>query len=394
VKSSETMRLFKRYVMANYTRLPVVIVRGKGSEVWDADGRKYLDFFPGWAVSGIGHCHPRVVRAIRDQAANLLHVANNFYMEPQCLLAEKIVRHGFAGKAFFCNSGAEANEGAFKLARLATPPGRSKIITAYESFHGRTLAAVTATGQAKYKKGFSPLPGGFAHVAFNDLKAMRKAVDRKTCAIMVEPIQGEGGINVATPEYMRGIRKLADGENVLLILDEVQTGVGRTGKMFAYQHYGIKPDIMTLAKSLGGGTPIGAMVARRDVADRLLPGTHASTFGGNPLVTRAGVAVFEAIEKERLLANARRMGAYAMKRLGELAKRRPVIRELRGKGLMIGIELTEPGAEVAKRAMELGLLINCTHERVIRFMPAMTVTQRQLDRGLKIFERALADVFA
>jgi len=392
LKTSETMKIFERAVIANYTRLPIVIVRGKGAAVWDADGRRYLDLFPGWAVNGIGHCHPRVVRAIKDQAGKLLHVANNFYMEPQGLLAREIVRHGFPSRVFFCNSGAEANEAALKLARLSTPKGRYKIITTHDSFHGRTLAAITATGQKKYQKGFGPLVPGFVHVPYNNIAALRRAVDKKTCAIMLEPIQGEGGINVAGKAYLRTLRKIADGKNIMLILDEVQTGMGRTGKMFAYQHYGIRPDIMTLAKALGGGAPIGAMVARPEVAAKLVPGTHASTFGGNPLVTRAGLAVFEAIDKEGLLTNARKMGAYAMKKLRELARRHDVITEVRGKGLMIGVQLSRPGAPVVSRALELGLLINCTHESVLRFMPPMTIKQSELDRGIRILDRALTDI--
>jgi len=394
LKTKDTMRLFDKYVMANYTRLPVVIVRGKGSEVWDADGRKYLDFFPGWAVSGIGHCHPRVVSAIKSQAGKLLHVANNFYMEPQGVLAEKLIKASFPGRAFFCNSGAEANEAAMKLARLATPKGRYKIITALESFHGRTFAAITATGQPKYQKGFQPLPKGFVHVPFNNIKAMKETVDSKTCAIMVEPIQGEGGINIAGHSYLKALRKIADGKNILLIFDEVQTGMGRTGKMFAFKNYGITPDIMTLAKALGGGTPIGAMVARPEVAKFLAPGTHASTFGGNPLVTAAGAAVFDAIKKDKLLANARKMGNYLNRQLNKIATRHDIVREVRGLGLMIGIEFKKPAADVVKRAMELGLLINCTHECVVRFMPAMTVRKIQADRALKIFERSIKDVFS
>ena len=393
MKTKETLKLFKRCVTGNYKRLPIVFVRGKGSWIWDAEGRRYLDLFPGWAVSGIGHCHPRVVRAIRDQAGKLLHVANNYYMEPQGLLAQKIVRSSFPSRVFFCNSGAEATEAALKLARLATPKGRFKFITALDSFHGRTIAAITATGQKKYQRGFGPLPAGFVHVPFNDIRAMERAVDKRTCAIMIEPIQGEGGINVARPDYLRALRKLADGKNVLLIFDEVQTGMGRTGKMFAYQHYGVTPDIMTLAKTLGGGVPIGAMVARTEIADKLAPGTHASTFGGNPLVTRAGLAVFEAIEKEKLLANARRMGGYAMAKLRALMKKFKVIREVRGKGLMIGIQLSQPGAPVVARALELGLLINCTHDTVIRFMPAMIATKNEIDLGVRILERAMKDVF-
>ena len=389
--TAETIALFDKYVFANYTRIRAVIVRGKGSYVWDADGNKYLDMFPGWAVSGIGHCHPRVVKAIRKQAGLLLHVANNYYMEPQGVLAKLLSERSFGGKCFFANSGAEANEGAIKLARISTPPGRYKIITMEDSFHGRTLATLTATAQTRYQKGFEPIPEGFAYVPYNDLGAIEAAADDATCAIMVEPIQGEGGVNVAQREYLEGLRRLCDERGMLLIFDEVQTGMGRTGKYFAYQHFDVVPDIMTLAKALGGGTPIGALIARPEVAAHFVPGTHAATFGGNPLVTAAAIAVIETIDEEGLLENARLMGDTIRDRLRKMAKRHKVIRKVRGTGLMIGIELDREGAEVVATCFQNGLLINCTHGNVLRFMPSMTVTKREANKALRILDGVLKE---
>ncbi len=387
--TAETIELFDKYVFANYTRTPIVIVRGKGSYVWDADGNKYLDMFPGWAVSGIGHCHPRVVKAIRKQAGLLLHVANNYYMEPQGRLAKLLSERSFGGRCFFCSSGAEANEGAIKLARISTPTGKYKIITMEDSFHGRTLATIAATAQLKYQKGFEPIPEGFTYVPYNDLGATEAAADDATCAIMVEPIQGEGGVNVGQREYLEGLRRLCDERGMLLIFDEVQTGMGRTGNYFAYQHFNVVPDIMTLAKALGGGTPIGALIARSEVAANFVPGTHAATFGGNPLVTAAAIAVIEAIDEEGLLENARVMGEYIREKLRKMAKRQKTIREVRGTGLMIGVELEHEGADVVRRCFEAGLLINCTQGNVLRFMPSMTVTRREANKALRILKEAL-----
>ncbi len=385
---------FEKYVIGNYKRLPVVIVRGKGCWIWDADGRKYLDLFPGWAVSGLGHCHPRVVKAIADQAKRLIHVANvPFYSVPQGELAERLSTRSFGGKCFFCNSGAEANEGAIKLARLATNPGRGKIVTFFNSFHGRTLATVTATAQPKYQQGFEPLPPGFEYAPLNDLEALKKLVDDKTSAVMLEPIQGEGGINVAEPGYLRDVRALCDRVGAKLIFDEVQTGMGRTGEWFGYQHSGVVPDIMTLAKALGGGVAIGAMVAQRELADKLVPGTHASTFGGNALAAAAACAVFDAIEKEHLLKNTRQQSKHAFARLEALKAKRPVIRDVRGMGLMIGIELAKPGAGVVSRCLDKGVYINCTHDTVLRFMPPMIVTKAQIDQGVDALDEALAEEF-
>jgi len=391
MKTQETMELFDKYVIANYTRLPVVIVRGEGSRIWDADGKEYLDFFPGWAVNGIGHCHPLVVKRVRDQVAKLMHVANNFYMEPQGLLAREISEHSFGGKCFFCNSGAEAVEAALKLARKYTPRGRYKIISMENSFHGRTFAAITATAQPKYHEGFEPLPGGFVYVPFNDLAAVEDAVDEETAAVIVEPIQGEGGINVAGDDYLEGLRALCDENGLVLIFDEVQTGMGRTGEYFGYQHSGVVPDIMTMAKSLGGGAAIGAIAAKPEVAAAMVPGSHASTFGGNPLACAAGLGVFEAIEKEGLIENTREMGAYLRGKLEALAEKYAFVREVRGKGLMLGMELAVPGAGIVSRCLEKGLNINCTHDTVLRVMPAMIVTRDEIDTAVEIIDSSLAE---
>ena len=320
--TEEVMQLYYEYVMPTYTKAPVVLVRGKGIKAYDIEGKEFLDFFPGWAVSGLGHCHPMVVKAIKEQVTKIIHVPNNYYNELQGTLAKKIIDSSFPGKVFFCNSGAEAVESAIKMARkVGNPSGKYEIITMEDSFHGRTLAAVTATAQPKYQEGFGPLPGGFVYAKLNDLESVKSKITDKTTAIMLEPIQGEGGVNVASEGFISGIKKICDEKKILLIFDEVQTGMGRTGKMFCYQHYNVTPDIMTLAKSLGGGFPIGAMVANREIADTLQPGTHASTFGGSPLVSAAALAVFEAIKKEKLLQNTRNMGSYLVKKLERLKKK-------------------------------------------------------------------------
>ncbi len=382
---------YEEYVLPNYSKAGIAFVRGSGSWLWDADGNKYLDFFPGWGVNGLGHCHPKVVSAIRDQAGKLLHVSNNYDHPWQGALAEKISKSSFGGLVFFSNSGAEAIEASIKLARKwGNNEGRHEIIAMKNSFHGRTLAAVSATGQAKYQEGFAPLVEGFLHVSFNDLGGVEQAITGKTVAVLVEPIQGEGGIHVATREFLQGLRKLCDQRRLLLILDEVQTGMGRTGKMFCYQHYGIKPDVMTLAKSLGGGVPIGAMVVDRKLNNVLVPGTHATTFGGGPLVTRAGLAVFDVIQKGKLAQRAVKMGNDLRKRLERMAGKYLVIHEIRGKGLMVGVELVQSGKEIVAECLKRKLLINCTQEKVLRIMPALTVTPAELNQGLEILEGALA----
>jgi predicted acetylornithine/succinylornithine family transaminase len=389
--TKETIDLFDKYVIANYPRLPRVIVKGQGCYCFDADGNKILDMFPGWAVSGIGHCHPRVVEAIRKQAGELLHVDNTFYSEPQGKLAKLLSERAFGGKSFFCNSGAEANEAAMKLARLHTPQKKYKFITAEGSFHGRTFATVTATAQPKYHEGFLPLLPGFVYVPFNDIKALESAFSDEVAAVLVEPIQGEGGINIATEEYLQAIRRLCDENGAIMILDEVQTGIGRTGKWFAYQHFDVVPDIITMAKALGGGVAIGAMMAKEEIAASLVPGKHASTFGGSALACAAAIAVIEAIEEDNLLENAAELGQYAKDKLTQLRQKHFVIDDVRGIGLMLGIQLTSSGVEIVNKCLEEGLRINCTAETVLRFMPPMIVTKDQIDQAIDILDDVLSN---
>jgi acetylornithine/N-succinyldiaminopimelate aminotransferase len=393
MNKSEILENYDNYVIPNYTRNPIVITKGEGVYVWDTEGKRYLDLFSGWAVSSLGHCHPAVTKAMQKQAEILVHVPNIFYSEPQGRLAKYISENSFNGQCFFCNSGAEANEAAIKMARIHySQKGKYKIITMKDSFHGRTLATVTATAQPKYHSGFAPLISGFSYVSFNDLGEVEDAIDDQTCGIMLEPIQGEGGINVARKDYMEGLRKICDDNDILLILDEVQCGMGRSGKYFAYQHYDITPDIMTLAKSLGNGTAVGAMETSKEIAKSLVPGSHASTFGGNPLACAASAAVFETIESEGLLDNATKMGKYSLAQLGNMAKELDVIKEVRGVGLMIGIELKIPAAEIVKSCMDAGLLLNCTHDSVIRFMPQLNVKKEHIDEGLWILNNILKSV--
>jgi predicted acetylornithine/succinylornithine family transaminase len=391
MKTQETIDLYNKYVIANYTRLPRVITRGEGCYLIDADGNRVLDMFPGWAVSGLGHCHPKVVEAIRKQVGELIHIDNTFYSEPQGRLAQLLSERAFGGKCFFCNSGAEANEAALKLARLHTPKEKYKNITAEGSFHGRTFATVTATAQPKYHEGFLPLLPGFIYVPFNDVKALEKAFTDEVAGVMVEPIQGEGGINVATPEYLQAIRQLCDRHGAVMILDEVQTGIGRTGKWFGYQHYDVEPDIITMAKALGGGVAIGAMMAKAEVAACLVPGKHASTFGGNSLACAAGIAVIEAIEEDHLLEHAAKLGTYTQQKLLGLKAKHPIIDSVRGIGLMIGVQLTAPGAKIVQRCLDKGLRINCTHDTVLRFMPPMIATQQQIDQAIAILDGVMSE---
>jgi predicted acetylornithine/succinylornithine family transaminase len=389
--TQEIINLCNTYVLNTYTRTPVVFVKGKGSYLWDEEGKKYLDFFPGWAVSGLGHCHKRVVDAVSRQLRDIIHVSNNYYSKPQAELAERLSKNSFGGKVFFCNSGAEANEAAIKLARAyGAGEGRYKIITMEKSFHGRTLATLTATGQEKVKRGFAPLPEGFVHVPFNDINAIKEAIDDITVAVMIEPIQGEGGINIADEDYMKELRALCNAKNLLLIFDEVQSGMGRSGKLFAYQHYSILPDAMTLAKSLGGGLPIGAMVVADKFVDFLKPGMHASTFGGSPVVTAAANAVLDAIEKERLLDNANRMGDYLLKQLSRLKRRYPkIINNIKHKALMIGVELNVDGKEIVDECFNKRLLINCTQGNILRIMPSITVKRGEINKAIKILSEVI-----
>jgi acetylornithine/N-succinyldiaminopimelate aminotransferase len=382
--SPETAELFQRYVVPNYIRFPVALVRGEGSYVWDDQGRRYLDFFPGWGCNLLGHCPPRVVEAIQQQAAELIHVPNTWHTEVQGRWAKMLSERSFGGKAFFCNSGAEANEAAIKLARLHTPARRYKIITFHGGFHGRTYGATSATAQPKYHEGIGPLLAGFMYAPYGDLDAVAKLIDDETCAILIEPIQGEGGIRIPPDGFLRGLRELADQHELLLIFDEVQSGCGRTGEWFAYQHTDVTPDVMTLAKSLCGGVAGGAMLATAEVAESLRPGMHAATFGGNPLAARAGIATLETIEQEGLLQRAEELGRLFQQRLQPLVQELAIVEALRVRGLMIGLQLRVDGAPLVQQCLECGLLINCTQQTVLRLLPAMTLTDEQLNQGCQI----------
>ena len=389
--SQATLDQYEKYVIANYTRYPVCLVRGEGSWVWDDEGNRYLDFFPGWGCGLLGHCPPRVVEAVQKQVAKLIHVPNTWYTEPQGQLAQALAeRTGWGGQCFFCNSGTEANEAAIKLARLNGKPGRYKIITTLNSFHGRTFGALSATGQPKYHQGLEPLLAGFSYAPFGDLAAVAR-LDRwpRRVPIMVEPIQGEGGINVPPTGYLEGLRELSDKHKLLLILDEVQTGMGRTGRWYAHQHWNVQPDVVTLAKALAGGVACGGLIARPEVADKLKPGTHAATFGGNPLACAAALATIETIEKDGLLKRAEAIGERFRTRFEALKPRCPWIHDIRVKGVMIGLELTVDGTPVVRGCLERKLLINCTHQTVIRLLPAMNLTDAELDEGCDILEEVL-----
>jgi predicted acetylornithine/succinylornithine family transaminase len=394
--STEIIDLFNRFVIGNYTRYPVCLARGEGSYVWDAEGNKYLDFFPGWGCSLLGHCPPRIVKAVQEQVASLIHVPNTWYMESQGMLAKELSeRTDFAGKCFFCNSGAEANEAAIKLARLngvgSAPNGgnRYKIITMLNSFHGRTMGALTATAQPKYHQGVGPMLPGFAYAPFGDLAAVAKLIDAETIAILVEPVQGEGGVNLPPAGYIEGLRELCDKSQMLLICDEVQSGMGRTGKWYAHQHWNVKPDIVTLAKALGGGIAVGGLIAKPEIAEKLKPGTHAATFGGNPIACRAALATIETIEEDGLLERSIALGEHFRSRFAALKERTPLIQEVRVKGVMIGIELATDGAPIVQECMKRRLLVNCTHGSVIRLLPAMNLSDAEADEGIAILEEVL-----
>ncbi len=392
MKKNQIIEDYDKYILSTYSRTPGIFVKGKGMVLTDILGKKYLDFFPGWGVNNVGHCHPKVMAAVRDQIGKLIHIPNNFYHPQQAKLAKEIIRWSFPGKVFFCNSGAEGCEAAIKFARAYGQGKRHEIITMKNSFHGRTLGALAATGQLKYQEGFQPLPTGFQSIAFNDPDALKAAVTEKTVAIMLEPIQGEGGVNIAGKDYIKELRALCDEKNILLIFDEVQTGMGRTGEMFAFKHYGVTPDLMVLAKALGGGLPIGALVVKERIAGTFKPGMHASTFGGSPLVCKAALGTFKAIVADKMLKNAREMGNYIVAELNKLKAKFPCIQEVRGLGLMIGIHLNIEGKVVFEECFKNGLIINCTQGSVLRFMPALNVTKKQADKALYILEKVLAGV--
>ncbi len=381
------------FLTANYARAPICLVRGDGVRVWDSEGREYLDFAAGIAVVALGHCHPRVTGAIREAAATLIHVSNLYHTAPQIHLAKLLCEYSFAERVFFCNSGAEANEAALKLVRKYAKEryasDRYEVIATHNSFHGRTLATVTATGQEKYQHGFEPLMPGFKHVPYNDLRAVERAIDSRTAAVLIEPIQGEGGVNVPDDDYLPGLRKLCDESGALLILDEIQTGVGRTGRLWAYEHAGIEPDVMTVAKALANGIPIGAMLTRNEIAAVLAPGTHGTTFGGNPFATAVALTTFTTILEEKIPERAARMGRHLMDGLRQLAKAAPVIRGVRGRGLLIGVELDRPAGPVVDACREAGLLALTAGERVFRLAPPLIVDQRDCDRAVAIIGQAL-----
>jgi acetylornithine/N-succinyldiaminopimelate aminotransferase len=384
-------------VMNTYGRQPLVLVKGEGCRVWDDTGREYLDFVSGLAVVNLGHAHPDIARAAAAQLTQLVHVSNIYYTTPMAELAETLVRLSFADRVFFANSGAEVNEGAIKLARRYSRErfgeGRHRIICTENSFHGRTFGALSATGQSKFWQGFEPLLPGFIFVPFNDLAAVAQAVDDTVCAVLLEPIQGEGGVNLPSPDYFTGLRQLCNDKGLLLILDEIQTGLGRTGKLFAHEHFGIAPDVMTLAKGLANGLPMGALLATEEVAGAFVPGTHASTFGAGPVVAAAAKTVLDLLSRPEFLAGVRERGAFLQERLIDLPSRFAIIKEVRGLGLMWGLELSQEGTPLVAACRERGLLVNCTQGNVIRLLPPLIVTPREVEAALVILGESFQAVF-
>ncbi len=394
--NQELIKLTNKYVAKNYGRYPIGLVRGKGMVVWDASGKKYIDFVAGLAVDNLGHCPPSVVSAIRKQSGKLLHVSNLYHIEPQSQLAAELTRLTFANKFFFCNSGTEANEAAIKLARRwfydSGQPKRFEIITMNDSFHGRTMASLSATAQKKIHAGFKPLLPGFKYVPFNDITALKKALTKKTCAVLIEPIQGEGGVNPAQKTYLKTLRKICNEKGILLIFDEIQTGFGRTGPLFAYERYKIKPDIITLAKALGGGIAIGAMGSTNKIIQSFSPGTHGATFGGNPLACAASLASLKTLTKKGFLQRASSQGDYFVKQLNYLKENFSIIREVRGAGLMLAIELNQPGAKIVTDCMKEGLLINCIQQNTIRFLPPLIITRKEIDLLIKTLSKIFTKI--
>ena len=385
-----------RVIFDTYKRFPVVFTRGSGCTLEDTQGRTYTDFVAGIAVCNLGHAHEGVAEAVSAQARRLVHVSNLYYTEPQTELAAWLAERSFADRVFFCNSGAEANEAAIKLARKyykdRGETHRYRIITMEGSFHGRTMATLAATGQDKIKKGFDPLLQGFDIVPFNDLQAVREAITPETCAVMVEPIQGEGGVQCPGEGYLRGLRELCDEQGLLLVFDEIQTGMGRTGKLFAYEHFGLHPDIMTLAKAIANGLPMGAMLATQAIAGAFGPGAHASTFGGTPLVAAAAMAVAKVLEDGVVLAHCRRVGAYFEEKLQALKSKYDVIRDVRGKGLLVGMDLRVDGGEIVNACMKRGFLVNCAQGHILRFIPPLIITEADIDRLVACLDAVLETV--
>ncbi|MGD9235647.1 MAG: aspartate aminotransferase family protein [Desulfobacterales bacterium] len=390
------MRRADRVMAATYQRFAIAIEKGKGCQLWDTEERSYTDFVAGIAVCNLGHAHPRISAVLSRQAETLLHVSNLYYTLPQVDLAAWLVDNSFADRVFFGNSGAEANEAAIKLARKyfkdRGEPDRFQIITMERSFHGRTMATLSATGQEKIKKGFDPVLPGFDFVPFNDIGALRDCIGGATCAVMLEPIQGEGGVRCPDEDYLRTVRQICDDTGALLIFDEIQTGMGRTGKLFAYQHFGIEPDIMTLAKALANGLPIGAMLARESVAGAFGPGAHASTFGGTPIVTAAAMEVCKILTEEGVIEKGRAAGAYFKEQLLALKDRHAVIEDVRGRGLLLGMKLKIDGAPIVRQCMQAGFLINCIQDRILRFIPPLIIAREEIDRLIACLDNIFADM--
>jgi acetylornithine/N-succinyldiaminopimelate aminotransferase len=393
MKEKEIMALADENIMDTYKRFPIVLVKGSGVKVWDVNGNEYLDFVAGIAVCNLGHSHPQVIAAVKEQLENLTHVSNLYYTEPQAQLARLLVETSFADKVFFCNSGAEANEAAIKLARKYAHenmgPDKFELITMKDSFHGRTMATITATGQEKFQFGFTPLLEGFTYVPFNDLHALEARISNKTCGIMVEPIQGEGGVNIPSDHYLAEVREICDRHGILLIVDEVQTGMGRTGELFAYAHSGIKPDIMTLAKALGNGFPIGAMLATNKIAKAFIPGNHASTFGGSPLAMAAANATVKTMLQESILEHCREMGDYFLLQLKNLQQKHKIIKEVRGKGLMLAAQLNIESGDIVNECLQRGLLINSAGSKTLRFVPPLIITTQDIDQATKVLDEVM-----
>jgi acetylornithine/N-succinyldiaminopimelate aminotransferase len=381
--SQHLMNTADKVIAKTYKRFPIVITKGKGCSLWDTEGKKYIDFVSGIAVCNLGHAHPKISEALSKQAEILLHVSNLYYTEPQIELASLLTKNSFADRVFFCNSGAEANEAAIKLARKyfkdKGEKERYRIVTMEKSFHGRTMATLSATGQDKIRKGFEPILEGFDYIPFNDIDALQKSIGSSTCAVLLEPIQGEGGVRCPEPDYLKAVRRLCDERGVLLIFDEIQTGMGRTGKLFAYEHFGIEPDIMTLAKALANGLPIGAMLAREEVAEAFGPGTHASTFGGTPIITAASVQVVKVLLEEKLIHHCAKMGEYFKERLSGLKAKHELIVDVRGMGLLLGMKLKIEGDTIVNSCMEKGFLINCIQGNILRFIPPLIVEKEEID---------------
>ena len=394
-KKEKTIILADKYMFQTYGRFPITLVRGEGCRVWDEEGKVYLDFVGGIAVCALGHSSLIVSRALEEQSKKLVHVSNLYYTRPQTELAQLLVKHSFGDRVFFCNSGAEANEAAIKLARRYSHEmfgsGRHVIISMIESFHGRTMATLSATGQEKVQAGYNPLVEGFKFVPFNDVDSLDHAMDESVCAVMLEPIQGEGGVVCPDPDYLKRVREICQNRKALLIFDEVQVGIGRTGRLFAHEHYGVTPDIMTLAKALGNGLPIGAMLATEELSQVFGPGSHATTFGGTPLVTAVSKEVLKSLIEDDLIEHCRDMGNYFKEKLEDLAQRFSFIKEVRGLGLILGVELDRPGASIVTACMKEGFLINCVQENVLRFLPPLIVEKEEIDLLVETLSRVFME---